>query len=448
MPDADFSKYGKPFQESLAYLFLEDRSFSDQLEEVLDVDFFELKYLRVFTGLIVKYKGKYKSHPTKDIMTSLLRSSLDEENEGTQKQVRDFFIRYTSRAIEGTDYIKETSLDFCKKQKLKEAIIKSVDLLQSSSYDEIKGLIDEALKLGLDPDLGHDYKKDFEVRYEFKARNPISTDWKYIDRICKNGLGKGELGVCIASTGSGKSMALVHLGTAALKAGKNVVHYTMELSDKVIGLRYDSCISGVPLNDLHNLKDRVRESCLEVEGELFIKEYPTKSASPQTLSKSLEKLTKLGHKVDLIIVDYADLLKPSCAFREKRNELESIYEELRGIAQENDCPIWTASQTNRSGLNAEIITMESISEAFSKCFVADFIFSISRTVEDKTNNTGRMFIAKNRNGPDGLVFPMFIDTSKVAMKVMEQSLETPAEIEKNAVKKQHENLKDKYKKFR
>jgi len=118
------------------------------------------------------------------------------------------------------------------------------------------------------------------------------------------------------------------------------------------------------------------------------------------------------------------------------------------MAQENDCPIWTASQTNRSGLNAEVITMESISEAFSKCFVADFIFSISRTVEDKANNTGRMFIAKNRNGPDGLVFPMFIDTSKVTMKVMEQSLETPAEIEKNAVKRQHENLKDKYKKFR
>jgi len=448
VPDADFSKYGKPFQESLAYLFLEDRSFSDQLEEVLDVDFFELKYLRVFTDLIVKYKGKYKSHPTKDIMTSLLRSSLDEENEGTQKQVRDFFIRYASRDIEGTAYIKETSLDFCKKQKLKEAIIKSVDLIQSSSYDEIKGLIDAALKLGLDQDLGHDYKKDFEVRYEFKARNPISTDWKYIDRICKNGLGKGELGVCIAATGSGKSMALVHLGTAALKAGKNVVHYTMELSDKVIGLRYDSCLSGVPLNDLHGLKDQVHESCLEVKGELFIKEYPTKSASPQTLSKSLEKLTKLGHKVDLIIVDYADLLKPSCAYREKRNELESIYEDLRAMAQENDCPIWTASQTNRSGLNAEVITMESISEAFSKCFVADFIFSISRTVEDKANNTGRMFIAKNRNGPDGLVFPMFIDTSKVTMKVMEQSLETPAEIEKNAVKRQHENLKDKYKKFR
>jgi len=448
MQEADFSKYGKSFQESLAYLFLEDRPFSDQLEEVLDVEFFELKYLRVFTSLVMDYKTRYKTQPSKDIMSSLLKSSLDDENEAIQKQIRDFFVRYSSKDIEGIEYVKETSLDFCKKQKLKEAILKSVNLLQNSSYDEIKSLIDDALKLGVDADHGHDYKKDFESRYEITARNPVATDWKHIDKICKNGLGIGELGVCIAATGSGKSMALVHLGTAALRAGKNVVHYTLELSEKVIGLRYDSCLSSVPLNDLHDMKDMVEESCLDVPGELFIKEYPTKTASPKNIAKSLEKLNKLDHKVDLIIVDYADLLRPSSAFKEKRNELESIYEELRALAQQHGCPIWTASQTNRSGLNAEVITMESISEAFNKCFVADFIFSISRTIEDKNTNTGRMFIAKNRNGPDGMVFPIFMDTSNVTIKVLEQSTESPREIEENAAKRQHTTLKEKYKKFR
>ena len=122
------------------------------------------------------YKTKYKTQPTKDIMSSLLKSSLDEENEAIQKQIRDFFIRYSSKDIEGIEYVKETSLDFCKKQKLKEAILKSVNLLQNSSYDEIKGLIDNALKLGIDPDHGHDYKKDFESRYEIKARNLLIVD--------------------------------------------------------------------------------------------------------------------------------------------------------------------------------------------------------------------------------------------------------------------------------
>jgi replicative DNA helicase len=120
----------------------------------------------------------------------------------------------------------------------------------------------------------------------------------------------------------------------------------------------------------------------------------------------------------MIIVDYGDLLKPVVVRKEKRSELESIYEELRAIATEFKCPIWTASQTNRSGLNAEVITMEQISEAFSKCFVADFIFSISRTIEDKQNNQGKMFIAKNRNGPDGMVYNIFMDTSNVNIKIM------------------------------
>ena len=149
----------------------------------------------------------------------------------------------------------------------------------------------------------------------------------------------------------------------------------------------------------------------------------------------------------MIIVDYADLLRSTNNFREKRDELGSIYEELRAIAQENKCPLWTASQTNRTGLNAEVVTMESISEAFNKCFVADFICSISRTRKDKVTNTARMFIAKNRNGPDGLVFPMFMDTSNVSLKVLEST--EPGKLPTaTSPKELAQSLKQKYKSFR
>ena len=154
---------------------------------------------------------------------------------------------------------------------------------------------------------------------------------------------------------------------------------------------------------------------------------------------------------DLIIVDYADLLKPEGSSKEeKRHQLESIYEELRGISQESKCPLWTASQTNRSGLNAEVITMEAISEAFNKCFVADFIFSVSRTIDDKSVNSGRIFIAKNRNGPDGLIYPIFMDTSNVNIKVLPKVLtsEEMEDVVKNAAKRQKEVLKEKYDKFK
>jgi hypothetical protein len=150
----------------------------------------------------------------------------------------------------------------------------------------------------------------------------------------------------------------------------------------------------------------------------------------------------------MVIVDYGDLIRPINAQKEKRIELESIYEELRGLAQVYQCSLWTASQTNRSGLNAEVITMESISEAFNKCFVADFIFTISRTIKDKNMNEGRLFVAKNRNGPDGLVFPIFMDTSNVKIKVLSQSSESATEIIEKATKKQEENLKQKYKNYK
>jgi len=419
-----FSKYGKAFQESLVQLIVEDRPFADQIEEVLDTNFFELKYLRVFISKLFEYRKKYGVHPTMKILASVLRTDLDNHNPGVQKQVRDYFTRIISSDVQDEGYIKDTSLDFCKKHKLKEALMQSVDLIQNSSYDEVRTLIDNALKLGTDNNFGHDFKKDFEARYEIKARNPITTGWDKIDSLTKNGLGMGELGVVIAPTGAGKSMALAHLGAHAIKAGKNVVHYTLELSEAVTGQRYDSCISAIPLSTLFHRKDEVLETISDLEGSLIIKEYPTKTASANTIRTHLQKLKKRNHKIDMIIVDYADLLKSTTNFREKRDELGSIYESLRAIAQENKCPIWTASQTNRTGLNAEVVTMESISEAFNKCFVADFICSISRTIKDKNANTARLFIAKNRNGPDGLVFPLFMDTAAVQIKVLAQ-VETP-----------------------
>ena len=151
----------------------------------------------------------------------------------------------------------------------------------------------------------------------------------------------------------------------------------------------------------------------------------------------------------MIIVDYGDLIKPENSRKdEKRHQLETIYEELRGLAQICECPLWTASQTNRSGLNAEVITMESISEAFNKCFVADFIFTVSRTVEDKNTNTGRIFIAKNRNGPDGLVYPIFMDTSNVKIKVLNKSSESVNDIIQKSSAERLSNLKEKYQAFK
>ncbi|MBC8285466.1 MAG: hypothetical protein H8E32_16755 [Nitrospinae bacterium] len=448
MSKEDFSQYGKDFQETLCHLILVDRPFADQMFEVIDINFLELKYLQTFVKLVMTYRDKYSVHPTEKIMTSILRTEISNEPEAVQQQLRNFFARISKTQIEDSKYIIDTALDFCRKQKLKEAMLKSVKLLKNSSFDEISQVINDALKLGSDSNFGHDYVKDFEQRFLLKARNPISTGWDEIDEITHQGLGKGELGVVVAPTGAGKSMALVHLGAQAIKAGKNVVYYTLELSDTVVASRFDSCITKVPLNDLHAFKEEIYEKVQLLEGKLVVKEYPTKSASANTIKHHLERLVSRGFKPDMVLVDYGDLLRPTSTLREKRHELETIYEQLRALAQINECCVWTASQTNRSGLNAEVITMESISEAFNKCFVADFIFSISRTAEDKLSNSGRIFVAKNRNGVDGIIYPIYMDTRNITINVQSSTGETIGEVKKDAKKRQEQKLVTLYKKVK
>lgn len=414
----NLGRYGKTFQEGLVQLIFEDRPFADQITEVLDVNFIELEYLRVFLNKMLNFRHRYSKHPSVDAMMTIIKTELEDEDEVLKEQVQDYFVRIHQRELTDIDYIKETSLDFCRKQNLKEAMMTSVGLLQNCSFDEISKVINDALKLGSENNFGYDYMADFEARFQPKFRNPVTSGWPDIDKITGGGLGKNELGVVIAPTGAGKSMVLVHLGSEAIKEGKTVVHYTLELQDTVIATRYDSCITGYPLSDIINFKNEVYDEIKDLDGSLIVKEYPTKSASTNTIRAHLSRLVKRGIHPGMVIVDYADLLKPVQARKEKRNELESIYEELRAISHEFQCPIWTASQTNRSGLSAEVITMEQISEAFNKCFVADFIFSVSRTIEDKQNNQGKIFIAKNRNGPDGMIYNIFMDTSNVNIKIL------------------------------
>lgn len=437
-----FVRFGKSFQENICQLMFEDRPFFDQLMEVLDVSFFDSKYLQVFAQTLINYRNKYSTHPNAEVMISLLRTELNHHDKATRDKVRTFFDGVCkSQGIEEVEFIKDKSIDFCRKQILKGAMIKSASLLKSSSFEEIEKVIKEALVLGTDNNFGHDFRKDLLKRFELVSRDPMSTGWSRMDEICKGGLGKSELGVVIAPTGAGKSMVLVHLASQAILKGKTVVYYTLELKDTVVGQRFDSCITDVPLQEHRDRKKEIITKVKDLEGTLIIKEYPTKSASAQTLKNHIEKLRKRGIEPDMVLVDYADLLRPVRSSSEKRHELEETYESLRGLAQTYQIPIWTASQTNRGGLNAEVITMEAISEAFNKCFVADFIFSLSRTIQDKQSNKGRLFVAKNRNGPDGIVFDAFVDWSTVSIKILDRD-ETAEKMQTTS--DQMQILRDKY----
>ena len=212
------------------------------------------------------------------------------------------------------------------------------------------------------------------------------------------------------------------MGANAMRAGKNVLHYTFELTEYAVGLRYDSNLCDIASNDVQDQKEQVLQQYEEMElGRLIIKEYPTGSATSITLRNHLEKLMLKGFVPSVIIVDYADIMRSTKSYDSLRHELKLIYEELRNLAMDLNVPIWTASQANRESANSDIVGLENMAEAYGKAMVADVVISLSRKAMEKSTGAGRLFIAKNRAGKDGLVFSIHIDTSKSKFEILDDN---------------------------
>lgn len=226
---------------------------------------------------------------------------------------------------------------------------------------------------------------------------------------------------------SHNSHFLVQLGCNAMRAGKNVLHYTFELSETKIGNRYDSNFCGISATDILDEKEFIKQQYQKLKpslGRLIVKEYPTNTASVQTLRAHIEKIaiTK-SFKPDVLIVDYADVMRSSRQFDSVRHEMKLVYEELRGLGMELRIPVWTASQTNRDATESDIVGLDKISESFGKAMVCDFIVTLSRKPMQKSKGLGNMFIPKNRLGKDGIVFPVKIDTARSIIEILDKNVD-------------------------
>ena len=250
---------------------------------------------------------------------------------------------------------------------------------------------------------------DVVARYNEAARHTITTGWDVIDDLMDGGLAPGELGVVMAPAGIGKSWMLINIGANAIKQNKTVIHYTLELNENYVGQRYDSVITGIAAQNLKNYTEDIEDKLKDISGELIIKYFPTKSTGVMGIKAHVEKTIMLGQTPDLIVVDYADLLKVSS--KDKHEALEELYEDLRGMAGEYGVPVWTATQANRSALEDDIIEADKIASSYGKVMVSDFLMSLSRKVEDKLSGTGRGHVIKNRFGPDGITLPSKINTN-------------------------------------
>jgi replicative DNA helicase len=401
------SSYGYSFQIKVITALLTDRMFMQQISDILLPTYFESEANNWIVDNILEYNKEYKTSPTLEVMKVKIEAV---EHDVLKQQIVDH-LKDAWKFTEATDlqFIKEQALDFCKNQEIKKAILSSVDLLKNGRYDDIKAKIDDALKAGGDKDIGHDYMTSIEERYTDAVRDTRETPWEVVNELTDGGLGKGELAVFVAPAGIGKSWGLINIGANAVKKGMTVLHYTLELNEAYVGLRYDSVITGIANQNLKHYQSQVKDELEKLDGELIIKHYPTKSVSVMGLRSHIEKCIMNDKKPDVVIVDYADLLRGHG--QEKRHELEGIYEDLRGMAGEYEIPVWTASQANRSALEEDVIDASKIAESYGKVMVADFVISLSRKVADKLAGTGRWHVIKNRFGPDGITLPSKMNTS-------------------------------------
>ena len=402
------SDYGWGFQVKVLAAMFTDRLFLQQISDIIRAEYFESDANSWLLDIILTHFREYKTPPSKDVLKVKITEIENDILKATiLEQLKDVF-----RFMESDDltFVKDEILKFCKNQEIKQAIMDSVSLLKHGNFDEIKTKIDSAMKAGADTNIGLEYVTDVAARYNEAARHTITTGWDVIDDLMDGGLAPGELGVVMAPAGIGKSWLLINIGAHAVKAGKTVIHYTLELNENYVGQRYDSVLTGIPAQNLKNYREDIESKMLTLKGDLIVKYYPTKSVGVMGLKAHIEKTIMLGKKPDLVIVDYGDLLKVNIK-KDKHEALEDLYEELRGMAGEYAIPVWTASQAGRSALEDDIIEADKIASSYGKVMVADFLMSLSRKVEDKMSGTGRGHVIKNRFGPDGITLPSKINTN-------------------------------------
>jgi replicative DNA helicase len=401
----------------------------------LKEDYFTEKRHRILFKLIGDFFQKYNALPSK----SALKVELD--NMTIQQADYDACIDTvnTLEVVESDiEWLMEQTEKFCQDKAIYNAIMESIQIIDGKSQKDkgsLPQLLQDALGVSFDNNIGHDFLEDYDDRYDFyhKKIERLEFDLKFFNTITRGGIPRKTLNVILAGTGVGKTLMMTHFAAANLMAGKNVLYITLEMAEERIAERIDANLMNLPLTDLevypketYQTKiDRLRE---KTNGKLIIKEYPTASVGTGHFRHLLNELKqKKNFAPEIIYIDYLNLCVSS-RLRMGSNVnsytyIKSIAEELRGLAVESNLPIFTATQTNRTGYTSSDVGLEDTSESFGLPATADFMVAAISTEE--LDSLGQLMIKqlKNRYGDPGMHrrFVVGIDRSRMKLYDVEQS---------------------------
>jgi replicative DNA helicase len=404
----NMNQYGQGFQIKVISSLLSHKDFLINIHDIISEEYWDNQSHKWIIKEIIRYYGKYHTTPSMEILKVELQKV---KNDVLKISIKEQLKLAYEASDEDLEYVQEEFSTFCKNQQLKKALLSSVDLLNAGDFDGIKFLVESALKSGQDKNVGHEYNKDIESRFREDSRTTIATPWERINDLMQGGLGNGDFGLIFGNPGGGKSWSLVAVGGYAVRLGYNVVHYTLELGEAYVGRRYDAFFSQIPVDNILKHREKVEDIITELPGELIIKEFPPGRATISTIESHIRKITELGTKPDLVIIDYVDLLSTRKKTSDRKGEIDDIYTSTKGLARELDLPIWSVSQVNRAGAKDDVIEGDKAAGSYDKIMITDFCMSLSRKAKDKVNGTGRFHIMKNRYGMDGLTFGVQANTS-------------------------------------
>lgn len=424
-----------------------NETFTRKVVPHMEKDFFEEPHQRIIFEEIDSHLKTYNTLPTKDeILVSFSKRDDLQANEQLAQSSIELLRQTFKKDEEGEnvpsdEWLTNTAEEWCQERAVYNSIIESVSILDGKDYEKrskhaIPKILQDALSVSFNNDVGHDYLENFAERLDFyrHKEDRIPFDIDLLNKISDGGVPKKSLNIIMAGTGVGKSLMMCHFASSYLMQGKNVVYISMEMSEERIAERIDANLMNVPINKLSSLSDavfndRIQTITEKTKGRLIVKEYPTTGAHSGHFRALFNELkTKKDFVPDVIIIDYLNIcassrIKSMGGSINTYTYVKSIAEELRGLAVEFDCPLWTATQSNRSGNNNSDTDITNTSDSFGVPMTADmFLAAVSN---DELQERGQMLIVqlKNRYNDPSYYNKFFIgvDRSKMKLYNLEES---------------------------
>ena len=419
----------------LASLFFKE-DYTRKVLPFIKEEYFGNRVEQLLFGEVFKFVEKYNNLPTKDAILIELNSRRD-INEEELQHLKDYIV-----GVENTEsdeqWLLETTEKFCKDRAVHNAVLSGIKILDNKDKKQtpeaIPHILSEALAVSFDKSVGHDYIEDAEARFKFyhTKEKRYQFDLDYMNRITKGGVPSKTLNIALAGTGVGKSLFMCHVASSYLLQGLNVLYITLEMAEERIAERIDANLLDVTMEDLHDMPKQLYDGKIKklrekTQGQLIVKEYPTASAHSGHFKSLINELAlKKSFRPDVIFIDYLNICASS---RFKGGNISSYFyikaiaEELRGLAVEQNVPIFSATQTTRTGFVSTDIGLEDTSESFGLPATADFMFALMSNEELEALGQMKVKQLKNRyNDPSvNRAFIIGVDRAKMRLYDVQQA---------------------------